>query len=69
MSETARVRLLFVDEGCYHHEDITIPAAVIGQYDRLIDCLCEDPEILRRTFVDTDRLCSARVVEAAGGEA
>jgi len=55
--------LLFVDQGYYHHEDITVPAAVIGRYDRLIDCLREDPEVLKRTYVDTERLCAATLME------
>ena len=66
MSDSARVRLLFVDEGSYHHEDIAVPADVLGQYDRLIDCLCEDPQVLRRTYVDIERLCSATLVDEAG---
>lgn len=58
-----KVRLLFADEGAYHHEDITVPAGALDQYDRLIDCLCEDPQVLKRTYVDLERLCSATVVE------
>lgn len=62
MSETARVRLLFVSDGSYHHEDITVPEAVLGGYDRIIDCLREDPGVLREVYVDVERLCSAHVV-------
>jgi len=58
-----RVRLLFVDEGVYHHEEIQVPDEILERYERLIDCLIEDPWILRRLFVDLDRLCSARRVE------
>lgn len=63
MSEPVRVRLLFVDEGSYHHQDITVPAGVLDQYDRLIDCLLEDPQVLKRSYVDVDRLCSAMLVD------
>ncbi|MDT8368887.1 MAG: hypothetical protein RQ745_06740 [Longimicrobiales bacterium] len=58
MSE-ARIRLLFVDEGSYHHETVLVPEEVFGGYDRLIDALREDPEILKRTWVDVNRLCAA----------
>ena len=33
--KTERVRLLFVDEGSYHHEVVTIPASSMEEYDRL----------------------------------
>jgi len=58
-----KVRLLFVDEGSYHHEEVEIPAAALDGYDRLIDCLREDGEVQKRIFVDVARLCSASVVE------
>ena len=56
------VRLLFVDDGSYHHEEIDVPAEVVGRYERLIDCLREDPDVLARVFVDVDRLCAAHLV-------
>lgn len=62
MSEKAQLRLLFVADGSYHHEDVTVPAEVLESYDRIIDCLREDPAVLRELYVDLDRLCSARVV-------
>ncbi len=58
-----RIRLLFVDEGSYHHEVIRGPAEAVARHERLIDLLQEEPEVLRRTFVDLDRLCSAHLVE------
>lgn len=58
-----RIRLLFVDEGSYHHEVIRVPAEAVARYERLIDLLQEEPEVLRRTFVDLDRLCAAHLVE------
>jgi len=54
-----KVRLLFVDEGSYHHEDVEIPAKSLEQYERLIDCVREDEEVLKRVYVDVDRLCAA----------
>lgn len=65
MSKKARVkiRLLFVDEGSYHHEEVEIPASSLQGYDRLIDCLREDEAVQKRVFVDAARLCSASVVE------
>ena len=58
-----RVRLLFADAGSYHHETLTLPAESVERYDRLIDCLREDPEVLGRVHVDVERLCAAYVVE------
>jgi hypothetical protein len=62
MSQEITVRLLFVDNGRYHHEDISIPTDTLGRHERLIDCLREEPDVLKRVFLDTDRLCSAHVV-------
>lgn len=65
--ETTPVRLLFVDAGSYHHEVVHVPSHVLGDYDRLIDCIREDPAVLSRVFVDVDRLCSAAVVRDDDG--
>ncbi len=56
------LRLLFVDEGEYHHEELQVPAEALERYDRLIDLLQEEPSVLKRSFVDLDRLCSAQLV-------
>lgn len=56
---TAEIRLVFVDEGEYHREDVELPASLLDGYDRLIDALMEEPEVLRRLYVDPKRLCSA----------
>jgi len=61
-----RVRLLFVDEGAYHQEELSVPADVISRYERLIDCLREDPAVLREMYVDVARLCAAWLVDAQG---
>ncbi len=53
------VRLLFVDQGSYHHEDVELPADSVEAYERLIDCLREDPVALKRVYVDVDRLVAA----------
>ncbi len=64
MSEAlVKVRLLFVDEGSYHHEDVEIPAASLEPYERLIDCVREDEAVLRRMYVNVERLCAAYLVE------
>jgi len=60
---TTPIRLLFVDEGSYHHEVVRVPAEALERYDRVIDCLREEPSVLRRVYVDVERLCSASVVE------
>jgi len=58
-----RVRLLFVDEGSYHHETVRVPEGALDGYERLIDVLREDSAVLRRTWVDTSRLCAAYLVD------
>lgn len=64
MSDAAvKVRLLFVDEGSYHHEDVEIPASSLGRYERLIDCVREDEEVLKRVYVDVERLAAAYLVD------
>ena len=59
MSNSLKVRLLFVDDGEYHHETVEIPAASIDAHERLIDCLREDDAVQKKVFVDVDRLVSA----------
>lgn len=56
---TVTVRLLFVDDGSYHHEEVEIPSESVEAYDRLIDCVREDPAVLKRLHVDVGRLVSA----------
>ncbi len=65
-ADVARVRLLFVDGGSYHHEEIEIPTAMLGRYERLIDCLQEEPDVLKQVYVDMSRLCSAQLVKTGG---
>ena len=59
--KTVALKLVFVDDGEYHHETVDVPAASLEKYDRLIDCLREDTDVLRRMHVDVDRLVSAYV--------
>ena len=61
--ESLTVRLLFVDSGSYHHEEVTLPASAMDQHDRLIDGVREDEAVQKRLFVDVERLCSAWVVQ------
>jgi hypothetical protein len=56
---SVKVRLLFVDGGAYHHEDLELPAASVDAYERLIDCVREDPVVLKRVHVDLARLAAA----------
>lgn len=60
---SVEVRLLFVDDGSYHHETVSVPASSVEAYERLIDCVREDRAVLRKLHVDVDRLVSAYVVE------
>ena len=67
MSEKlATIRLLFVDDGSFHHEEVEIPAESMAGYDRLIDCLMEDPDVLKRFHVDVSRVCPAELANESG---
>jgi len=61
--EQIRIRLLFADSGAFHHEELSVPASSVSDYDRLIDGLREDPEFLSKAYLDVGRLCAAWVVE------
>ena len=61
---SVKVRLLFADQGSFHHEEAEVDGKALEKYDRLIDFLREDEAFLKRMFVDVERLCSATVVEA-----
>lgn len=64
-SATVKVRLVFADHGAFHREEIDIPIASLRAHDRLVDCLREDPAVLRRLHVDASKLCAAFVVDGA----
>jgi len=64
MSDRVEVRLLFAEGGDFRSEKVTIPASSLEGYDRLIDCLREDPAVLKELYLDYPRLCSARLVDA-----
>jgi hypothetical protein len=57
--DLAELELLFVDEGRYHTAEVELPTELLDGYERLIDCLLEEPEVLRRLHVDRARLCAA----------
>lgn len=63
---TVRVRLVLADCGAFHDEEVEIPSDSAAAYERLIDCLREDPEVLKRLHVDVDRLSAAYVVPHGG---
>jgi hypothetical protein len=56
-----QIRLLFSDGGAFHTQDLTVPAAVVEDYDRLIDGLREDPEVLKMIYLDLGRIAAAWV--------
>jgi hypothetical protein len=62
--KAVKVRLVFVDGGSFHHEEIEVSARALEAHDRLIDCLRESPEVLARVHVDVARLCAAYTVDA-----
>lgn len=57
------VRVLFADSGAFHHEELKVPASTVRGYDRLIDGLREDPEMLKGVYLDVARLTAAWVVD------
>jgi hypothetical protein len=59
---TTSVRLVFADEGTFHAETIQVPLDKLGEYERLVDLLREEPSVTRQLFVDMRRLVSASVV-------
>ncbi len=61
---TASVRLVFADQGTFHAETVQVPLEKLGQYERLLDLLREEPSVTRQMYVDLKRLVSAWVVEA-----
>lgn len=63
MSERVRVRLIFADGGDFRAEKVSIPAASLAAYDRLIDCLREDPAVQKELYVDYPRLCAAQLLD------
>ncbi len=60
---TVGVRLLLVDDGEYRTVEIQVPAAALDRYERLIDLLQEETEVLKTTYIDFGRLCTAQLVE------
>lgn len=62
-SPLVKVRLLFADGGAYHHEVVEIPTVALARWERLIDCVREDPDVLERVWVDVDRLCAAYLLD------
>ena len=57
------MRLVFVESGSYHREEVTVETDALDAHERLIDALREDPAILKEIFVDVNRLCAAYRVE------
>ena len=62
--QTVRVRLLFADSGSFYEQDLDVPASSVDGVDRLIDAFQENPELLKETYVDLDRLSAAWLVPA-----
>ena len=61
--QTIRICILFSDAGAFHTQDLTVPAAVVRDYDHLIDGLREDPDVLKMVHLDITRLAAAWVSE------
>jgi hypothetical protein len=57
------VRLLFADRGAFHSEDLELPATAFDRYDRLIDGLREDSGLLKKLYLDVERLSAAWILD------
>jgi hypothetical protein len=64
-AERASIRLVFADEGTFHAETIQVQREKLGEFERLIDLLREEPSVTRQIYVDMKRLVSAYVIESA----
>lgn len=62
MSDTIRVRILFADQGSFHSEDLELHASAFEGYDRLIDGLQEDENLLKRLHLDMGRVAGAWIL-------
>ena len=62
MSDRAKIRLVLADGGDFLVQDVSVPRASLETYDRLVDALREDPEILKGLYVDHARLCAAQLL-------
>jgi hypothetical protein len=60
---TTTVRLVFADKGAFHAETVQVPIDKLGEYERLVDLLREEPSVTRQMYVDMKRLVSACVTE------
>lgn len=59
---TTSVRLIFADEGTFHRETVQVPIDKLGEHERLVDLLREEPSVTRQMYVDMKRLVSAYVM-------
>lgn len=53
------VRLVLADHGSFHEMVVELPTEVLTRYDRLIDAIREDPQIMAELYVDSRRLVAA----------
>ncbi|MFW6078915.1 MAG: hypothetical protein ACOC8B_04700 [Gemmatimonadota bacterium] len=63
------VRLVFADSGSFHDVTVRVSAAVIERYERLIDALREEPDVMGEIYVDDERLVAAYVLHDADAAA
>ena len=53
------VRLVLADRGSFHEVVVPLPVEVLDRYERIIDALREDPDIMAGLYVDPKRLVAA----------
>lgn len=57
-----RVRLVLADGGEFFVQEVGISPDALAEYDRLVDCLREDPAVLKELYIDHGRLVSAQIL-------
>jgi hypothetical protein len=58
------LRILFADSGEFHAEEVSVPKAAVERHDRLLDCLMEDPDVLKTLHVDLGRVVSVQRIDS-----
>ena len=62
MSERVRVRLILADRGEFLTQETSVPGEHLDEYERLVDFLREDPQLLKELYIDHKRLCAAQLL-------
>lgn len=56
------VQILYAQDGGFHEQTVSVPAAGRSDHDNLMDFLANDPAVQQECFIHFGRVCSAVVV-------